>query len=111
PLDQDWPRGHEIRRRVRAVLEEYDQRVAVGEVYVLDQQRLASFLVSGDELHLAHNFVFLRTEWRAEAFRRVIEEFERLAPPPAWSTWCLYNHDHSRVATRYGADGRGPQRA
>jgi len=111
PLDQDWPRGREIMRRVRAVLEEYDERVAVGEVYVLDQRRLASFLVEGDGLHMAHNFVFLRTSWSAEAFRRVITEFERLAPPPAWSTWCLSNHDHSRVATRYGGDGRGPERA
>ena len=35
------PRGHEIVRRVRSVLDEYDDRMAVGEVYVLDQRRLA----------------------------------------------------------------------
>ena len=110
--DQDWPRGHDIMRRVRRVLEEYDgDRMAVGEVYLLDQHRLASFLVTGDELHLAHNFVFLRTAWRADAFRGVIEEFLREAPPPAWPAWCLENHDHSRVATRYDEDGRGPARA
>ena len=110
--DQDWPRGHEIMRRVRSVLEEYDgDRMAVGEVYVLDQHRLASFLVTGDELHLAHNFVFLRTPWRADRFRAVIDELTREAPPPAWHAWCLENHDHSRVATRYDEGGHGPARA
>ena len=40
---QDWPRGHEIMRRVRRVLDEYDgDRVAVGEVYLLDQRRLVA---------------------------------------------------------------------
>ena len=111
PRDQAWPAGHEIVRRVRGVLDEYDARIAVGEVYVLDQRRLASFLVAGDQLHLAHNFVFLRTPWSARRFREVIEEFVRVAPDPAWPTWCLENHDHSRVASRYDEDGRGPARA
>lgn len=111
-VDQDWPRGHEILRRVRGVLEEYEgDRVAVGEVYLLDQPRLARFLVTGDELHLAHNFVFLRTPWRARAFRSVLKEFRRVAPPPAWPAWCLENHDHSRAATRFDQHGRGPARA
>lgn len=99
---RDWAEGHAIVRRIRGVLEEYDDRMAVGEVYVLDQERLASFLVTGDELHLAHNFVFLRATWSAQRFRAVIEEFTRVATGAAWPTWCLENHDHSRVATRYG---------
>jgi alpha-glucosidase len=99
-------------RRVRSVLEEYDgDRIAVGEVYVLDQRRLASFLVSGDELHLAHNFVFLRTPWRAADFRSVLAEFAQEAPAPAWPAWCLENHDHSRVPTRYDEGGHGRARA
>ena len=102
---------HEVLRRVRAVLDEYDDRVAVGEVYLLDQRELVEFLVTGDGLHLAHNFVFLRTAWRADAFRAVIEEFERLSAPLAWPSWCLENHDHSRVATRYDEGGHGPARA
>ena len=83
PRDQAWPAGHEIARRVRRVLDEYDERIAVGEVYVLDQRRLASFLVTGDQLHLAHNFIFLRNPWSAPRFREVIEEFDRVATAPA----------------------------
>lgn len=111
PRDQDWPAGHAIVRRVRGVLDEYDDRMAVGEVYVLDQARLASFLVTGDELHLAHNFVFLRLPWDARRVRETVEEFTRLAPPPAWPSWCLENHDHPRVASRWDEAGRGAARA
>ena len=32
---------HDVLRRVRGVLEEYDERMAVGEVYLLDQKELA----------------------------------------------------------------------
>ncbi len=102
---------HEVLRRVRGVLEEYDGRVAVGEVYLLDQAELARFLVTGDELHLAHNFVFLRAPWRADALRRIIDEFELLSTPVTWPSWCLENHDHSRVATRHDEGGHGPARA
>ncbi len=111
PREQDWPAGHAILRRVRGVLDEYDDRMAVGEVYVLDQRRIMPFLVTGDELHLAHDFVFLRCPWDAGSFRAVVDEFTRLATGAAWPTWCLENHDHSRVATRYDEGGRGPARA
>ncbi len=101
----------EVLHRVRSVLEEYDERMAVGEVYLLDQEELAAFLVTGDGLHLAHNFVFMRAPWRADALRSVIEEFERLTGPVAWPSWCLENHDHSRIATRHDEGGHGPARA
>ena len=111
PRDQDWPRGREVMRNVRAVLDQYDDRMAVGEVYVLDQPRLVSYLAAGDGLHLAHNFVFLRTPWDAGRFRAVIEEFGALATPSTWASWCLENHDHPRVASRYDVAGSGPARA
>ncbi|WP_217922194.1 alpha-amylase family glycosyl hydrolase [Miltoncostaea oceani] len=111
PRDQDWPAGHAIMRRVRALLDGYDDRMAVGEVYVLDQRRLVTFLTSGDELHLAHDFVFLRCPWDAARFHDVIDEFTRLATGAAWPTWCLENHDHPRVATRWDDGGHGPARA
>jgi alpha-glucosidase len=109
PRSQDWPTTHERLRGIRRVLEEYEGRAAVGEVYLLDQARLAEYLNSGDELHLAHNFVFLRQPWEAAAIRDVVDDFERLTTSDVWPAWCLSNHDHSRVATRYdGGTGRGP---
>jgi alpha-glucosidase len=110
--DADWPRGREVLRRVRALLEGYDgDRMAVGEVYLLDQRRLVGFVADGDGLHLAHNFVFLKVPWDAAGIRAVVEEWEGHAGGRAWPCWCLENHDHSRVATRWGGGAVGALRA
>jgi len=103
--------GLDVLRRMRRVLDEYEGRMAVGEVYLLDQRALLPFLNDGSGLDLAHNFVFLRAPWRARRFRAVIDEFDRLAVRTVWPSWFLSNHDHSRVATRYDEGGHGPARA
>jgi alpha-glucosidase len=101
--DEDWPSVHPRLAAMRRVLEEFDgDRVAVGEVYLLDQRALAPYIASGDELHLAHNFFFLHLPWWAERFRAAVDEFELLTSEGGWPAWCLNNHDHSRTATRYG---------
>jgi alpha-glucosidase len=104
---------HDRLREVRAVLDEYDgDRVAVGEVYILDQRRLATYVNEGDGLQLAHNFVFLNQPWSAERFRAVVDEFEALATPKAWPAWALGNHDHRRIASRFDeGSGHGAARA
>ncbi|HEV2785288.1 MAG TPA: alpha-amylase family glycosyl hydrolase [Solirubrobacteraceae bacterium] len=100
---EDWPSVHPRLAAIRRVLEEFDgERVAVGEVYLLDQRALAPYITTGDELHLAHNFVFLNLPWSAERFRAAVDEFEELTRDGGWPAWCLNNHDHSRTATRYG---------
>jgi len=106
--DQDWPSVHPRLQAIRHVLEEYEgDRMAVGEVYLLDQAELAPYARATDELHLVHNFVFLNLPWSAPRFRATVDEFEELAGPGAWPAWCLGNHDHPRIASRYG---RGPAR-
>ena len=44
-------------------------RMIVGEVALHDLHRTVSYLRHGDQLHLAHNFVFAEQPWDAEAFR------------------------------------------
>ena len=110
--DQDWPTIHDRLRRIRAVIDSYDGRMLVGEVYLLDLRRLVEYINTGDELHLAHNFVFFHLPWRAAAFRASVQQFADLAEAAAWPAWFLENHDHSRVATRYAdAPGNGQHRA
>jgi alpha-glucosidase len=112
--DEDWPEVHEILRRFRRTLDTYDDRMAVGEVYLLDLERLARYYGSGqDEFHLAHNFVFLTQPWKAEAFRSVVDDFTALLPADAWPAWMLGDHDASRIASRYhdeGGDGQARAR-
>ena len=109
--DEDQPATHEHLRGIRRVVDEFGDRLIVGEVYILDQRRMTTYVNPGDELHLAHNFTFLRLDWDASAFRRTLIELEQSLDPAAWPAWCLGNHDHSRIASRFGADGRGQERA
>lgn len=106
PRDQDLPEVHEILRGFRRTLDEYDARVAVGEVYLLDPRRLVGYYGEHeDELHLAFNFSFLRAPWAASAFRAEVKTFERLLPTGAWPDYTLSNHDHPRHVSRYAPDG------
>ena len=100
---EDWrPAIHERLRRLRAVVDAYPDRMLVGEVYLLDLERIVAYVNTGDELHLAHNFVFLHLPWDAAAFRGAIDTFEALSSKSAWPAWFLANHDHPRVASRFG---------
>jgi alpha-glucosidase len=101
--DQDWPTIAPRLQGIRRVLEEFGgDRMSVGELYLPTQADLVRYVNSGDQLHLVHNFHFLQQPWEAGAFRAVVEEFLDLLEPGAWAAWCLGNHDHSRIATRYG---------
>ncbi len=102
----DLDEVHEIHRRWRRVLDEYDDRMAVGEVSARELSRLVRYYGNDDELHMPFNFNFVRQPWRAERFRGIVEEWERLLPRHAWPDYTLSNHDRSRAASRYG-----PQRA
>jgi alpha-glucosidase len=104
--DEDYPEVHQILRTFRRTLDAYDDRMAVGEVYLLDPEVVARYYGAGDELHLAFNFMFLWQPWNAEAFRTEADRWQTLLPEGAWPDYTLSNHDISRHATRYGSGGR-----
>jgi alpha-glucosidase len=111
PPQGDWETIHERLRRIRRVVDEYPDRMLVGDVYLRDLSRVVRYVSGGDQLHLAHNFVFLHLPWSADAFRASIDRFEELSSGTAWPAWFLSNHDHARVASRFDEDGQGAARA
>ena len=98
-----WDRDgvHEINRRWRAILNEYDDRMMVAEAWVA-ADRLPLYLRE-DEYHQSFNFDLLEAEWDAAEFAEIIDRSvaaaEAVAAP---STWVLSNHDVMRHASRYG---------
>lgn len=109
--DQDWDTIHSRLRGLRRVVDEFEDRMIVGEVALEALDRTVSYIADGDQLHLAHNFIFPKLPWQARALRDSIDEFEALAEPGAWPAWFFENHDLPRVATRLDAGGRGRARA
>ena len=99
---------HPILRHLRAHVDRWPQRpVLVGEVFLIDTERVAKYYGHGDELHLAFNFTPMFSQFSAASFRRRLEEIEaNLVPIGAWPTWVLSNHDRPRHRTRYGGSER-----
>jgi alpha-glucosidase len=110
--DEDWKDSiHERLRGIRRVVDEYEDRMIVGEVALDDLHRVVAYLEYGDQLHMAHNFVFINQPWDAEAYTTSIDDFERVAEATAWPAWFLANHDNPRPRTRFDHDGLGAERA
>jgi alpha-glucosidase len=107
----DWDTVHDRLRRLRGVCDSYGERIMVGEVNVLDLRRLSMYLSDGDELHLAHSFLFLDQPWNAENIGNFIARMEDVLPPPALPSWYLGNHDNPRVVSRLGGGPVGTARA
>ena len=109
---------HEINRRFRSILDEYDDRVMCGEAWVHPLSRMASY-VKPDEYHQTFNFGYLETPWNKERLQEVVtESLNAFGAVGAPSTWVLSNHDVIRHATRMGydqvpkqGDGIGPKYA
>ena len=101
--DKNRPEVHGIIRDFRRLLDEYEERMAVGEVYLEDIQDWASYYGKQlDELHLPFNFRLIRTPWNAAAIRRSVDELEAMLPPGAWPNYVLGNHDQHRLVSRIG---------
>ena len=108
----DQPAVHEIYRRWRRVLDEYEgDRMAVAEAWVSSAESMARY-VRPDELQQVFNFHWLEARWSAAAFRAVIEAtFAAVDPVDATPTWVLSNHDVVRHVSRYGDGEQGLARA
>lgn len=94
----DQPGIHELMKELRLLVDQYDDRVLVGETDDI------TYYGSGeDELHMVFNFPLMRTEHMTPAWVRDNQE-QRLStlPQGAWPCNTLNNHDSPRVYSRYG---------
>jgi alpha-glucosidase len=123
PIDPARTHAHLV--GIRRVIDSYDgERVAVGEVYILDVDEVATYvgappgapghepglavedgLTVGRELHLAFNFLPLYLPWKAAEWRAHLEAVgDAYAARRAWPTWVLSSHDIPRHRTRLGSE-------
>jgi alpha-glucosidase len=109
--DENHPDVHAALRGIRRLLDGYAGRMAVGEVFILDPEVVASYYGKGDELHLAFNFRLTFSPWDAAVFRDEVRRFDALVPPGGWPTLVLSSHDAPRHASRYEDPDWGDARA
>jgi alpha-glucosidase len=99
----DLPEVHGIVARMRRLLEEYRERVLIGEIYLPVERLVKYYGADLQGAHLPFNFQLVQAPWDAAHIARLIAEYERALPEGAWPNWVLGNHDQHRIASRVGA--------
>jgi alpha-glucosidase len=106
---QDQPGIHEIVQEMRTIVDRYDERVLIGELYLPVERVVQYYGEQLDEIHLPFNFQLVTMPtWEASIVRQAVDKYEAVLPSQAWPNWVLGNHDRSRIASRVG--GREPAR-
>jgi alpha-glucosidase len=97
----DQPGVHQVTRDLRKMIDEYEDRVLIGET-----DDITFYGKNDDELHLNFNFPLMRTSVITADHVRSNQQ-QRLAalPAGAWPCNTFGNHDSARVFSNYG-DGK-----
>lgn len=92
---------HQLMQELRAVVDEYPDRVLVGE-----NDKVEYYGNGSNELHLAFNFPLMRTNRLTPDWIRANQKDRLMSlPAGAWPCNTLNNHDSTRVYTRF-QDGK-----
>ena len=100
----DQPEVHEIVKKMRNVMNEYDERVLIGEIYLPVERLVKYYGENGEGTHLPFNFQLVLLPWKAREIEAAIDKYEGVLPKDGWPNWVLGNHDNSRVTSRVGLE-------
>jgi alpha-glucosidase len=98
----DHPEVHDAIAEMRLVLDEFDDRLLIGEIYLPVDRLIAYYGKDLSGAHLPFNFQLLDAPWTAKAIGDLVEAYEAALPEGAWPNWVLSNHDRPRIAARVG---------
>ncbi|MBB5233046.1 alpha-amylase family glycosyl hydrolase [Deinococcus budaensis] len=101
----DQPATLDYVRMMRGVLDEFGDRMMVGEIY-LPVERLLRYSGTPQQplAHLPFNFHLILLPWDAGQVRAFVDEYDAACREAhSWPNWVLGNHDQHRFKTRVGA--------
>ncbi|MCI0397708.1 MAG: alpha-amylase [Chloroflexi bacterium] len=104
--NMDRDEVHEIIRDFRRLLDEYNDRCAIGELWYELPRWIRYYGENGEGLHLPFNFRLMQQPWQAQAMRRSVDELEAALPGFAWPNYVLGNHDIRRLVSRFGSQAQ-----
>ena len=96
------PEVHRIVAEMRALIDEFSDRVLIGEIYLPVAQLMTYYGKDLKGANLPFNFHLLQCAWSAEAVAQAIADYYEALPDGAWPNWVLGNHDQPRIASRVG---------
>jgi alpha-glucosidase len=100
--DKNQPENLDFLRRFRTLLDEYPDKMSVGEVGELTHApRIIEQYTSGNErLHCCYSFDLFGPNFSGDAFRAAVNRYTG-ATRDGWVCWALSNHDVTRHVTRF----------
>ncbi len=98
----DRPEVHAIIAGMRNVMNEYEDRLMIGEIYLPVERLVTYYGTESSGVHLPFNFQLIEIPWHAAAIAAAVDAYEAALPPHGWPNWVLGNHDKSRIASRIG---------
>jgi glycosidase len=98
----DQPEVHDIASDMRALADQYGERLLVGEIYLPVERLVRYYGVEKPGVHLPFNFQLIDLPWNAAAIGKAIRDYERQLPAGGWPNWVLGNHDRPRIAAKVG---------
>lgn len=98
----DRPEVYDVVRGLRKVVDEFPERLLIGEIYLPLERLVAYYIGENDGAHMPFNFSLIETPWTARDIVGLIDRYEGLLPEGAWPNWVLGNHDRPRLTARIG---------
>jgi len=98
----DQAEVHGVIARMRGLVNQYQDRVLIGEIYLPVERLVQYYGADLGGVHIPFNFQLLLAKWQARDIAHIIGEYEAALPQHGWPNWVLGNHDRSRIASRVG---------
>jgi alpha-glucosidase len=96
----DLPQVHDVIAMLRRAVDEFPDRLLIGEIYLPVERLIAYYGRDLGGVHLPFNFALLGVRWDAKCIQSLIAEYEGALPKGGWPNWVLGNHDRPRIASR-----------
>ena len=97
---EDQPIVHELIADMRQLVDRYEDRLLIGEIYLPLDRLVAYYGKDGDGVHLPFNFQLILMDWQADQIYSYINRYEGSLAPDHWPNWVLGNHDQPRIVSR-----------
>jgi alpha-glucosidase len=100
----DQPEVHDIVRKMREVLDTYEDRMMIGEIYLPIHRLVAYYGIDLKGAHLPFNFQLISLPWDPVQIASALLEYEAALPREGWPNWVLSNHDKPRIVSRVASE-------
>lgn len=95
---------------LRALLDQYPDVAALGEISAEDSLATTAEYTSGRRLHMGYSFELLTDDYSVDYIRGTVRNLEAQMRE-GWPCWAISNHDVARVVTRWGNGHSSPRLA